>query len=296
MLKSKKKSFIGRIGDLLVGQSFEETQVMDQLKANLLMADISLNTTTKLLEQLKMYAQKHPLKKHSDVKNAIEQIISNMLTENSKPTQEIQQNHPYVIMVVGVNGVGKTTSVAKLAYYYKRMGKRVVLGASDTFRAAAVEQLTHWAQQIDVRIVKQTSSKDPASVAFDTVSSAKARHEDVVIIDTAGRLHNQVGLMNELSKIKRVIGKSLPSAPHQILLVLDATTGQNGIRQAQIFNQAVNISGLIITKLDGTAKGGIVLSIQHEMNIPICFVGHGEKAHLLSVFEPKTYIKQLIQV
>jgi fused signal recognition particle receptor len=263
----------------------------------LVSSDVSVKTTLKIIERLEERVKKEKYVGISELNNLLKNEIIEMLSENNiediSNFETPSSNEPYVIMVVGVNGVGKTTTIGKLAHQYKNNGKSVLLGAADTFRAAAVEQLTIWSERVGVPIVKQNMGSDPASVAFDTLQSAKANNTDVVLIDTAGRLHNKVNLMNELTKIKNVMQKVIPAAPHEILLVLDGSTGQNAIEQAEQFLKATEVNALAITKLDGTAKGGVLIGISDQFKIPVKYIGVGEKVDQLQVFNTNAFIESL---
>ena len=272
-LEKTKKSFFSKIANTVAGKSKIDEEVLDNLEEVLVSSDVSVKTTLKIIDRLEIRIKKDKYVGVSELNEILKIEISEMLSENN--IEDItgfdtpSLNEPYVIMVVGVNGVGKTTTIGKLAHQFKNNGKNVVLGAADTFRAAAVEQLTIWSERVGVPIVKQQMGSDPASVAFDTLQSAKAGNADVVLIDTAGRLHNKVNLMNELSKIKNVMQKVIPNAPHEILLVLDGSTGQNAIEQAEQFLKATEVNAMAITKLDGTAKGGVLIGISDQFKIPV---------------------------
>ena len=268
--------------------------MLDDLEEVLITSDVGVETTLKIIENIENRVSKDKFLGTKELNGILKEEISSMLLEqhsNISPSQDSSLPFsPYVIMVVCVNGVGKTTTIGKLAHRFKKLNKKVLLGASDTFRAAAIDQLEIWSNRVGVDIVKQKMGSDPASVAFDTLKSAKANNFDVVIIDTAGRLHNKINLMNELSKIKRVMDKVIPEAPHEVLLILDGSTGQNAFEQAKQFTAATEVSSLAITKLDGSAKGGVVIGISNQFNIPVKFIGIGEKMEDLQVFEPKTFI------
>jgi fused signal recognition particle receptor len=263
----------------------------------LISSDVGVETTLKIIEQIEARVKKDKVLGADELQLILKEEIAKLL-EDKASTQNVNEgfqegNDPYVIMVVGVNGVGKTTTIGKLAHQFKTAGKKVVLGASDTFRAAAVDQLIIWSERVGVPIVQQGMGADPASVAFDTLQSAKAQNADVVIIDTAGRLHNKVNLMNELSKIKKVMDKVIPNAPHEILLVIDGSTGQNAFEQAKQFSQATAINALAVTKLDGTAKGGVIIGISDQMNIPVKYIGVGEQMDDLQLFDKKSFVDSL---
>lgn len=296
-LEKTKKSFFSKIANTVAGKSKVDEEVLDDLEEVLVSSDVSVKTTLKIIDRLEEKVKKDKYVGVSELNNLLKNEISEMLAENN--VDDITNfdipaiNEPYVVMVVGVNGVGKTTTIGKLAHQFKNNGKKVVLGAADTFRAAAVEQLTIWSERVGVSIVKQKMGSDPASVAFDTLQSAKANNVDVVLIDTAGRLHNKINLMNELSKIKNVMQKVIPNAPHEILLVLDGSTGQNAIEQAQQFLKATEVNALAITKLDGTAKGGVLIGISDQFKIPIKYIGVGEKVDQLQLFNRNAFIDAL---
>ena len=296
-LEKTKKSFFSKIANTVAGKSKIDEEVLDNLEEVLVSSDVSVKTTLKIIDRLEQRVKKDKYVGVSELNEILKIEISEMLSENN--IEDItgfdtpSLNEPYVIMVVGVNGVGKTTTIGKLAHQFKNNGKNVVLGAADTFRAAAVEQLTIWSERVGVPIVKQQMGSDPASVAFDTLQSAKAGNADVVLIDTAGRLHNKVNLMNELSKIKNVMQKVIPNAPHEILLVLDGSTGQNAIEQAEQFLKATEVNAMAITKLDGTAKGGVLIGISDQFKIPVKYIGVGEKVDQLQVFNRNAFIDSL---
>ncbi|MFL2565544.1 MAG: signal recognition particle-docking protein FtsY [Parvicellaceae bacterium] len=296
-LEKTKKSFFSKIANTVAGKSKIDEEVLDNLEEVLVSSDVSVKTTLKIIDRLEQRVKKDKYVGVSELNEILKTEISEMLSENN--IEDItgfdtpSLNEPYVIMVVGVNGVGKTTTIGKLAHQFKNNGKNVVLGAADTFRAAAVEQLTIWSERVGVPIVKQQMGSDPASVAFDTLQSAKAGNADVVLIDTAGRLHNKVNLMNELSKIKNVMQKVIPNAPHEILLVLDGSTGQNAIEQAEQFLKATEVNAMAITKLDGTAKGGVLIGISDQFKIPVKYIGVGEKVDQLQVFNRNAFIDSL---
>jgi len=296
-LEKTKDSFLGKIARAVVGKSRVDDEVLDNLEEILITSDVGVETTLKIIEKIEARVKRDKVLGTDELNRILKEEIENLLDESdtgSNPFDVIKENNdPYVIMVVGVNGVGKTTTIGKLAHQFKSAGSKVVLGASDTFRAAAVDQLIIWSERVGVPIVQQGMGADPASVAFDTVQSAKSQNADVVIIDTAGRLHNKVNLMNELNKIKRVMDKVIPNAPHEILLVLDGSTGQNAYEQAKQFAQATDINALAVTKLDGTAKGGVVIGISDQMNIPVKYIGVGEKMEDLQLFDKKAFVDSL---
>ncbi len=293
-LEKSKESFFGKLTRSLVGKSRVDDEVLDELEEILISSDVGVATTLKIIDRINERVARDKYVGTEELNKVLKEEIAALLSENEANIGDYEipthQGNPHVIMVVGVNGVGKTTSIGKLAHQFKKAGKKVVLGASDTFRAAAVDQLIIWSERVGVPIVQQGMGADPASVAFDALSSAKAQGADVVIIDTAGRLHNKVNLMNELSKIKRVMEKVVPDAPHEILLVLDGSTGQNAYEQAKQFALATSLTGLIITKLDGTAKGGVVIGISDQMNIPVRFIGVGEGMEDLQVFHKDQFV------
>lgn len=298
-LEKTKQSFFSKIARALVGKSKVDDEVLDNLEEILISSDVGVETTLKIIDRIQVRVSRDKVMGTDELNRVLRDEIAALLEENnSNQNGQLEINsptdgNPYVIMVVGVNGVGKTTTIGKLAYQFKKAGKKVVLGAADTFRAAAVDQLIIWSKRVDVPIVQQGMGADPASVAFDTLQSAKSQNADVVIIDTAGRLHNKVNLMNELSKIKRVMEKVVPNAPHEILLVLDGSTGQNAFEQAKQFSQATEINALAVTKLDGTAKGGVVIGISDQMKIPVKYIGVGEKMEDLQLFDKKLFVDSL---
>ena len=297
-LEKTKQSFLDKIKRAVLGKSSVDDEVLDNLEEILITSDVGVETTLKIIKRIQERIAKDKVLNTDEIQRILKEEIISLLAENplkefSSEQTDIPDSKPYVIMVVGVNGVGKTTSIGKLAYQFKKAGKKVVLGASDTFRAAAVDQLIIWAERVGVPIVQQGMNADPASVAFDTLQSAKSQGADVVIIDTAGRLHNKINLMNELSKIKNVMGKVVPGAPHEILLVIDGSTGQNAFEQAKQFSQATEINALAVTKLDGTAKGGVVIGISDQMNIPVKYIGVGEKMEDLQLFDRNLFVESL---
>lgn len=298
-LDQTKQSFFSKISKAIVGKSTVDDEVLDNLEEILLSADVGVNTTLRIIEKIQERVSKDKYVGTTELNQVLKEEIASLLEENNtgdyKDFSIPKQDEPYVIMVVGVNGVGKTTTIGKLAYQLKKQGKSVMLGASDTFRAAAVDQLKIWAKRVDVPIVEQGMNADPASVAFDTLQSAKAKNMDVVIIDTAGRLHNKINLMNELTKIKNVMKKVIPTAPHEILLVLDGSTGQNAYEQAKQFSLATEINALAITKLDGTAKGGVVIGISDQFKIPVKYIGVGEGIDDLQVFNKYEFVDSLFK-
>ncbi len=296
-LEKTKQSVFGKISKAVIGKSKVDDEVLDDLEEILVTSDVGVETTLKIIDRIEARVARDKYLGVEELNRLLKEEIVALLQENNSGDgadfELPEDKKPYVIMVVGVNGVGKTTTIGKLAYNFKRVNKKVVLGASDTFRAAAVSQLEIWSQRVDVPIVSQGMGADPASVAFDTVKSAIAQDTDVVIIDTAGRLHNKVNLMNELSKIKRVMQKLIPDAPHEILLVLDASTGQNAIEQARQFIAATEVNAIALTKLDGTAKGGVVIGISDTFKIPVKYIGVGEKMEDLQVFNRREFVETL---
>lgn len=297
-LEKTKQGFFNKISRAVVGKSTVDAEVLDNLEEILITSDVGVETTLRIIEKIEARVAKDKFMGTSELNTILKDEITALLEENNAIDGENFElpegtGGPHVIMVVGVNGVGKTTTIGKLAHQYKQAGKKVVLGASDTFRAAAVDQLILWAERVGVPIVEQGMNADPASVAFDTLQSAKAQDADVVIIDTAGRLHNKVNLMNELSKIKRVMDKVVPGAPHDVMLVLDGSTGQNAFEQAKQFSIATDIKSLAITKLDGTAKGGVVIGISDQMKIPVRYIGVGEGMEDLQLFNKIEFVDSL---
>jgi fused signal recognition particle receptor len=296
-LEKTKQSFLSKISKAIVGKTVIDEEVLDQLEEALIGADVGVETTVEIINKIEERVKKDKYINSSELNSILKSEIENIFisdSENNESTFQTEyKNKPHIILVVGVNGVGKTTTIGKLAYNYKAAGKNVLLGAADTFRAAATDQLTIWSDRVGVPIVKQGMGSDPAAVAFDTVQSGIAKQTDIIIIDTAGRLHNKIHLMDELTKIKRVIQKLIPDAPHEVLLVLDGSTGQNAIEQAKQFTAATNVTSLAITKLDGTAKGGVVLAISNQFKIPVKFIGVGEKMEDLLIFDKKEFVNSL---
>ena len=298
-LEKTKKSFFSKIASSVAGKSKIDDEVLDDLEEILVSSDVSVSTTLKIIDRIEARVQKDKFVGTSELNKLLKEEIAGLMEENS--VNDIDDfyvptlNYPYVIMVVGVNGVGKTTTIGKLAHKFKERGLKVVLGASDTFRAAAVDQLKIWADRAGVPIIQQGMGADPASVAFDTLQSAKSQNADVVIIDTAGRLHNKINLMNELSKVKNVMKKVLPEAPNEVMLVLDGSTGQNAIEQANQFIQSTEVNSLALTKLDGTAKGGVVIGITDQFKIPVKYIGVGEGVDQLQVFNRFEFIDSLFK-
>lgn len=298
-LEKTKHSVFDKISRAVMGKSTVDDEVLDNLEEALITSDIGVETTLKIIQRIEERVARDKYVSTSELNNIMRDEIASLLTENNTADNddwELPTDHrPYVILVVGVNGVGKTTTIGKLAYQFKKSGKKVFLGAADTFRAAAVEQICIWGERVGVPVVKQQMGADPASVAFDTLSSAKANGADVVIIDTAGRLHNKVGLMNELKKIKDVMKKVLPEAPDEVLLVLDGSTGQNAFEQAKQFSQVTQITSLAITKLDGTAKGGVVIGISDQLKVPVKYIGLGESMEALQLFNKRQFVDSLFK-
>ncbi len=297
-LEKTKKGFLERISKAIIGKTSVDDEVLDQLEEALIGADVGVDTTLALIEKLQERVKKEKYLSTSELNGLLHEEIVSLLVD--APSSQMgfippSDKKPYVILVVGVNGVGKTTTIGKLAHHYKEAGNTVVLGAADTFRAAAADQLTIWSERVGVAIVKQNHGADPSAVAFDTIQSAMAKNADVVLIDTAGRLHNKLHLMDELNKIKRVIEKQLPEAPHEVLLVLDGSTGQNALEQAKQFMAVTNVNALAITKLDGTAKGGVVLSIAHQCKIPVKYIGVGEQIKDLLLFDKDEFVDSLFK-
>ena len=296
-LSKTKENVFSKITRAIAGKSKVDDEVLDNLEEVLITSDVGVDTTLKIISRIEDRVARDKYVTTSELTAILREEIASLLTENHTEDQESftvpEDKKPYVIMVVGVNGVGKTTTIGKLAYQFKKAGKNVYLGAADTFRAAAVEQLVIWSERVGVPIVKQKMGSDPASVAFDTLSSAKANGADVVIIDTAGRLHNKINLMNELTKIKNVMKKVVPDAPHEVLLVLDGSTGQNAFEQAKQFTAATEVNALAVTKLDGTAKGGVVIGISDHFRIPVKYIGLGEGMEDLQVFNRKEFVNSL---
>jgi fused signal recognition particle receptor len=294
-LSKTKESFFGKLQRAVVGKSKVDDDVLDNLEEILITSDVGVDTTLKIIRRVEERVARDKYLGVDELDQILQEEIASMLEENN--TADVadfdlsESDNPYVIMVVGVNGVGKTTTIGKLAYQFKQAGKKVVIGAADTFRAAAIDQLEIWAQRVDVPIVKQKMGSDPASVAYDTVASAKANGAHVAIIDTAGRLHNKINLMNELTKIKRVMQKVVPDAPHEVLLILDGSTGQNAFEQAKQFTLATEVTAMALTKLDGTAKGGVVLGISDQFKIPVKYIGIGEKIEDLQIFRRKEFVQ-----
>lgn len=297
-LEKTKDSFLSKLKRTIVGKSRVDDEVLDELEEVLITSDVGVETTLKIIDRIEERVSRDKYVNASELQNILREEIAGLLEENNTSDAQYDipkhaDNNPHVIMVVGVNGVGKTTTIGKLAYQFKQMGHKVVLGAADTFRAAAVDQLIIWSERVGVPIVELGMNADPASVAFDALKKGKEQGADVIIIDTAGRLHNKVNLMNELSKIKRVMSKVVPDAPHEVLLVLDGSTGQNAFEQAKQFSAATEITALAITKLDGTAKGGVVIGISDQMKIPVKYIGVGEQMEDLQPFHKESFVNSL---
>ncbi|OIJ09874.1 signal recognition particle-docking protein FtsY [Anaerobacillus arseniciselenatis] len=290
-LTKTRDSFVGAMNDLVKNYRSVDEEFFEELEELLISADVGVVTVMELIDELKDVARTRNIKSSEELQPVISEKLAELLQKSEEDTRvNIQENGMTVILFVGVNGVGKTTTIGKLANKYKQEGKSVLLAAGDTFRAGAIEQLEVWGERVGVDVIKQQSGSDPAAVMFDAVQAAKSRGVDVLLCDTAGRLQNKVNLMNELEKVKRVIEREVPGAPHEVLLVLDATTGQNAMNQAKTFGKATDVSGIVLTKLDGTAKGGIVLAIRHELDIPVKFVGLGEKVDDLQEFEAEQFV------
>ena len=296
-LKATKTSFFDKITHAIAGKSKVDDEVLDELENVLITSDVGVDTTLEIIRRIEERVARDKYVSTSELNGSLREEVMNLLVQSGNDGEEgyeiPAEKRPYVILVVGVNGVGKTTTIAKLAYQFKSGGMKVVLGAADTFRAAAIEQLCLWGERIGVNVVKQKMGADPASVAYDTLAHARAENADVVIIDTAGRLHNKVGLMDELTKIKKVMQKLLPDAPHEVLLVLDGSTGQNAFNQAKEFVKATDVTALAITKLDGTAKGGVVIGISHQLKVPVKYIGLGEKMTDLQPFDRTAFVQSL---
>ncbi|MCF8333683.1 MAG: signal recognition particle-docking protein FtsY [Bacteroidales bacterium] len=296
-LEKTKENVFKKMSRAVAGKSKVDDEVLDELEEILVTSDVGVDTTLEIIERIESRVSKEKYLGTNELNEVLREEVTNLLAENED--SELQgfnfpkRDTPYVIMVVGVNGVGKTTTIGKLAYQFKQAGKSVIMGASDTFRAAAVDQLTIWSERVDVPIIKQKMGSDPASVAYDTLQSAISSNHDVAIIDTAGRLHNKKNLMNELAKIKKVMKKLVPEAPQEVLLILDASTGQNAIQQAKEFTSATEVNALALTKLDGTAKGGVVIGVSHQFNIPVKYIGIGEKVEDLQLFDKRAFVDSL---
>lgn len=296
-LEKSRSGILGKLGKALAGKDFVDDETLDEIEEILITADVGVTTTLEIIKRIEKRVSRDKYVTQAELQAMLREEVVDLLKDNhpDKPAEfdATFPVKPHIILVVGVNGVGKTTTIGKLAHLYKKAGKQVILGAADTFRAAAVDQLKIWRERAGVPLIQQGQNADPASVAYDTVAAAKARGSDVALIDTAGRLHNKKALMDELEKIKRVIGKVVEGAPHEVILVLDASTGQNAMVQAKAFTEAVEITGLALTKLDGTAKGGIVIGISHQLNVPIKYIGVGEKIEDLQVFDRTEFVNAL---
>ena len=293
-LSKTHQGFVEKIDQLLSGRKSIDQDLLDELEAVLFSADLGVKTSSQLIEGVQRGLKRGEIQEPEKVKDFIRQEILRILQMGEKPLSiDFSQTKPFLFMVVGVNGVGKTTTIAKIAHQYSSQGKKVLIGAADTFRAAAVEQLEVWATRVKADLIKQSKGSDPSAVAFDSVHAAKARNVDLVLIDTAGRLHTKVNLMEEMKKVKRIIAREYPGAPHEILLVLDATTGQNAISQAKLFHEAIGVTGIALTKLDGTAKGGIIIGITDELRIPIRYIGVGEGMDDLREFNASEFVQAL---
>ena len=298
-LQKTKEGFFSKISKAVAGKSTVDEEVLDEVENALVSADVGIDTTVQIIDRIEKRVARDKYLGTSDLNKMLKEEIESVLTDSQEGFYDFTSDlpkKPYIILVVGVNGAGKTTTIGKLSHHFKKAGKSVLLGAADTFRAAAVEQLTIWSERVGVPIVKQSMGSDPASVAFDTVQSALSRGTDVAIIDTAGRLHNKAHLMEELSKIKRVMSKLMPDAPHEVLLVLDGSTGQNALEQAKQFTAATDVTAIAITKLDGTAKGGVVLAVANQFKIPVKFIGVGEKMDDLLIFNKKEFVDSLFSL
>ena len=298
-LEKSREGIVSKLSRAIAGKDKVDDEVLDDLEEILIRSDVGVPTTLKIIKRVEERVAKDKYLNSSELQRILREEIIALLKENTidRPAEFDAKlpNNPHIVLIVGVNGVGKTTTIGKLANLYKLAGKSVVLGAADTFRAAAVQQLTIWSQRAGVPIIQQGQGADPAAVAYDTVAAAKSRKADVVLIDTAGRLHNKTALMDELTKIKRVIGKIVENSPHEVILVLDASTGQNAMLQAKAFTQAVDITGLALTKLDGTARGGIVIGISSELNVPVKYIGVGEKIEDLQIFDRISFVEALFK-
>ncbi|WP_027363565.1 signal recognition particle-docking protein FtsY [Desulfotruncus alcoholivorax] len=291
-LTKTRKNFVEKVEAIVTGRKIIDESLYEELEETLIQADVGIDTALELVENLRAEVKKRKIGNPEELPAVLKELIQQALGEETGGI-ETGAEQPFVIMVVGVNGVGKTTTIGKLANFYKEQGKSVIMGAADTFRAAAIDQLEIWADRVGVQVIKHTEGSDPAAVAFDSLHAAKARKADVLIIDTAGRLHTKSNLMDELKKVRRVIGRELPGAPHEILLVVDATTGQNAISQAKLFKEAVDVTGLALTKLDGTAKGGVVVAVRQSLGIPIKMIGVGEGIDDLRPFNAKEFVDAL---
>ncbi|OFY71532.1 MAG: signal recognition particle-docking protein FtsY [Bacteroidetes bacterium RIFCSPLOWO2_12_FULL_37_12] len=294
-VEKTRQNLFSLLKKVVLGKSQIDDEVLDRLEEQLILADVGVETTLRIIKKIENRVKTEKYISTGELNKYLKEEVVALLQENTVQANETNIQKPLVIMVVGVNGVGKTTTIGKLAHYFKHSGKSVILGAADTFRAAAVDQLTIWAKRIDVPLVAQGMNADPSSVAFETVKKGKEENADVIIIDTAGRLHTKINLMNELNKIKRVMQKIIPDAPHEVLLVLDASTGQNAFQQTIEFTKATNVNALAVTKLDGTAKGGVILGISDQFKIPVKYIGVGEKAEDLRIFNRNEFVESLFK-
>jgi fused signal recognition particle receptor len=298
-LDKTRDSFFGKLDRMVRGKDTVDAEVLDELEEILITSDVGVDTTLDVIDHVEARVAEDQYVSSQELNRLIRNEIATLMLEggDERPADfgAPLPNTPHVIMVVGVNGVGKTTTIGKMAHEYKKAGKSVLLGAADTFRAAAIEQLEVWAERADVPLIKQTHGADPAAVAYDSIEAAEARNADVVIVDTAGRLHTKGGLMDELAKMKRVMGRKIPEAPHEVLLVLDASTGQNALRQAEEFIDSVDVTGLVLTKLDGTAKGGVIIGVSHQFQVPVKYIGVGEGIDDLQVFDRKGFVQGLFK-
>jgi len=296
-VEKTRSGLMGKIGKAIAGKDTVDAEVLDDLEEILIKADVGVKTTIEIIDRIEARVARDKYVSSSELQTMLQEEVAGLLRETSSERPADFQapfpSTPHIVLIVGVNGVGKTTTIGKLAHLYKLADKKVMMGAADTFRAAAVDQLKIWSERAGVPIIEQGQNADPAAVAFDTISAAKARNADIALVDTAGRLHNKKALMEELAKIKRVMGKVIDDAPHEVLLVLDASTGQNAMQQAKAFTSFVDITGLILTKLDGTAKGGIVIGVSNELDVPVKYIGVGEQIDDLQVFDRKLYVDSL---
>lgn len=290
-LTKTRDQFVTKVEEILTGRRKIDEDLYEELEEVLIRSDVGVTTSLELVKRLRQEVKKRKLQESEELKDVLKELISEILGQEENIN--LVENGPSIILVVGVNGVGKTTTIGKLAHYYQSEGKNVILAAGDTFRAAAIDQLEVWGQRAGVEVIKQREGADPAAVAYDAIQAAKSRRADIVIMDTAGRLHNKVNLMEELRKVKRVIEREIPGAPHEVLLVLDATTGQNALQQAKLFQEVAGVTGIVLTKLDGTAKGGVVLGIQGEIKIPVKWIGVGEGMDDLRPFNPQEFADAL---
>ncbi|MGI1658928.1 MAG: signal recognition particle-docking protein FtsY [Desulfitobacterium sp.] len=290
-LSKTRDQFVGKVEEILTGRRKIDEELYEELEEVLIRSDVGVNTSFELVERLRKEVKKRKLQEAEELKEVLQELMAELL--GTEEAMNFAEHGPSIFLVVGVNGVGKTTTIGKLAHYYRTEGKKVILAAGDTFRAAAIDQLEVWGQRAEVEVIKQKEGADPAAVAYDALQAAKSRGADLVIMDTAGRLHNKVNLMEELRKVRRVIEREVPGAPHEVLLVLDATTGQNALQQAKLFQEVAGVTGIVLTKLDGTAKGGVVLGIQGEINIPVKWIGVGEGMEDLRPFNPQDFAEAL---